>query len=187
MTTDKQTDEQILAEANAAAPDETPEPLSKDQIRENAKKNRSEPDWVWIEEWETKVYVQRLSAPEHEEVVEFSHAGGMQSSYRLALKTIELGCIDPTFDLDDDDDFNLLNSSDPSTIHRLVAAVNILSNLREGRLEQMRRSFRPSTPGPEMERSAALEGPGRETPDREDAQPDAVADAVGAPGAPDDD
>lgn len=152
-------------------------PLSKAEMLENAERNRSDPDWVWIPEWGSRVEIRRLTALEHEETITFANAGGQFSTFRQAVKAIETSAINPTFDLDDDRDWAMLSDADPSTLHVLFAAISILSKLREGRVAEFQNMFPRARDLEETEQGAEAEGGA--TPDRQGEEPDVPAASGG--------
>lgn len=164
-----------LEQANAF--DNGKAPLSKAEIAENAKRNRKDPDWVWIAEWGSRVEIRRMTALEHEETISFANAGGEFSRLRQALKAIEIAAINPTFDLDNDADWDLLCEAEPGTLFNLFAGISILSNLREGRVADYQHMFPGTRDQQEAEPDADAEGGA--APDSEGEEPDDPATAGG--------
>ena len=140
--------------------DDRPAILSKDEAKKRARANRAKPDWIYVDEWETRVDIKRLDAGQNEVCVAAGRTDAGWSEFHAALKRIELGCIEPAFDLDDDDDFEFLRTSDPATIYALNAAIMILSKTREGDIAAWQRRFPAVGDGPEVLGGADVDGEG---------------------------
>lgn len=140
---------------------ELPPILSKEQMRENAAKHRSDDEWIYVPEWGTRVRIRRLDAAKNEQAVQAGWVNGQWSDFRAALARIELGCLEPVFDLAEADDMDFLCTSDPTTIFELNAAIMVLSHTRKGSIADWQNRFPGSdgepadgapAPDPEAER-----------------------------------
>lgn len=161
MHDDTRTDEELDADLPAAPDDRTgdedlvPPPIrSKEEIRANAKRNRSKDEWIYVPEWDTRVRIRRLDAAQNEEAVQAGLVGGQWSDFRAALKRIELGCLEPVFDLEEPEDLDMLVTSDPGTIYVLNSAIMVLSKTKEGSIALWQRRF----PRGDAEPADAAEG-----------------------------
>lgn len=145
--TDNAKDAKQAIEANKVdAPvddDAAPEALSKSKIRQLVESEVETKDWVWVDQWNSAVWFRPLTAGEHEQSVDYAvdPESGEFSQMRQGLKQIELACIDPEFS---ESDFAWLEKCKPSTLHVLVAGINILTGLRGGSVAALQARF----PGP---------------------------------------
>lgn len=166
------TDEQELEDAGAVTPDPElelvdPPIRSKEEIRAAATRNRSDKEWIYVPEWETRVRIRRLNAAQNEEAVQAGLQHGQWSDFRAALKRIELGCVEPVFDLEDPEDLDLLVTSDPGTIYALNASIMILSKTREGSIAAWQQRFPRRALRPEDAGAGSVAGEDGSAVDRE--------------------